>query len=242
MVWTLGCQRQPVLPRWLLVMLLGGLCLAGCRQRLPPLTGQMTVTLRSAQGGAARSITEAGVLPAGHGDLFTVDARLSAPAFIYLVWLSADGKVVPLYPWNDDTLEVHDVAQPPPRRRPTHFVMCPAQSSSWTLGEQAGVETLLLLARRQPLAEGSAVAQAVADYAQPPLEVPAEPVWWTWSSAAADGQVTQARGRPDAPTAAAPPSPPVALVKRLARHFDLVHVVQFAHHAPAAAHSQAPSP
>lgn len=233
---TAGVQRGLPCAWLLLVAVAGGVGLGSpaCRRPIPPLTGHLTVTLRSAQGGAARSLAEEGALPAGHGDLFTVDARLSAPAYIYLIWLSADGQVIPLYPWNDETLQVREVAQPPPLRRPTHFVMCPAHSSSWTLGETAGVETLLLLARRQPLADLQGLDQTLQRHGRLPDELSGQAIWWTWPGEAPDGGVARCVGRPDAPATAATEGPLVDLLKALGRQCDLVHAVQFAHREPAA--------
>ena len=218
-----------------MLLLIAGwtLCGAACRRSVPPLAGHLTVTLRSAQGGQARSLSEAGAVPVGHGDLFTVDARLSEPAFIYLVWLSADARIVPLYPWNDDALEVHEVAQPPPRRRPTHFVMCPAQSSSWTLGQRDGTETLLLLARRQPLTDAAALAQVLAGATLQSDPSLAQPQWITLQGTAPKRAVTRALGRHDEPPSPGDGGPLEDLLRKLGDQFELVQAVQFPHRSQA---------
>lgn len=217
-------------------LVLAGCAVSGwaCRRPVPPLAGYLTVTLRSAQGGQARSLAEAAPVPAGHGDLFTVDARLSQPAFIYLVWLSADARVVPLYPWNDDTLQVLDVAHPPPTRRPTHFVMCPAQSSSWTLGRQDGTETLLLLARRQPLTDAQALAKLLTEAALPADPSLTQPQWVTLRGAGPDQAVWRAQGRHDAVISRSEGGPLDDLLRKLGQQFELVQAVQFPHRGQAA--------
>lgn len=244
---SLGQGSTASRPRRWLLLALWGLAVAGgflggwgCRRPVPPLAGHLTVTLRSAHGGPSRSLADPGAVPAGHGDLFTVDARLSEPAFIYLVWLSADARIVPLYPWNDNTLEVHDVASPPPTRRPTHFVMCPAQSSSWTLGQQEGTETLLLLARRQPLSDAPALAKLLAEAQLPSDPSLTQPQWVTLQSAAPNQAVTRAGGRHDAPASPSEGGAIDDLVRKLGQQFELVQAVQFPHRHPSAAEAQVP--
>lgn len=229
-------------PSRVTILLVAGWMLSGlaCRRPVPPLAGHLTVTLRPAQGGQARSLAEAGVVPAGHGDRFTVDARLSAPAFIYLVWLSADARVVPLYPWNDDVLQVQDVAQTPPSRRATHFVMCPAQSSSWTLGDRDGTETLLLLARRQPLADAAALARVLAEATLPGDPSLTQPQWVTLHGGAPLRMALRAVGRHDAPPAPLEGGPLDDLLQKLGRQFDLVQAVQFPHRGQTADEPAAP--
>jgi hypothetical protein len=96
------------------------------------------------------SLAEPGVLPLRPGARFQFEARLSRPAFVYLVWITAEGEAQPLYPWQGgrweayrDAGRVERLFLPPPGPDGTY---CP-----WTLTGPAGVETLLLLAHADPL-------------------------------------------------------------------------------------------
>ena len=44
-------------------------------------------------------LDQPGVLPLKTGDRFWIEARLNRPAYLYLVWVGADGKVAPIFPW-----------------------------------------------------------------------------------------------------------------------------------------------
>src|SRR5947209_14585416 len=85
----------------------------------------------------------------------TVEVHYNQPAFTSLVWLDGEGQAIPLYPWNYDSIEVKDLNQPPPTRRPSKVVISPTLGTGWKFGQQGGLETVLLLARRTPLSEGT---------------------------------------------------------------------------------------
>src|SRR5205807_2109029 len=51
-------------------------------------------------------IDQPGALPVVSGGAMCIDAQLDEPAFIYLVWIDSQGRALPLYPWNNETLEV----------------------------------------------------------------------------------------------------------------------------------------
>jgi len=61
-------------------------------------------------------LEQAGATPVRTGGNMSLEAQLNQPAFTYFVWLDAAGNVLPLYPWNSQTLEVKDLRQPRPER------------------------------------------------------------------------------------------------------------------------------
>jgi hypothetical protein len=76
------------------------------------------------------------------------EVRLNRPAFLYLVWIDTEGRAPPLHPWKDNNWQkrpAHEEARdrlsvPPGDENMTQLGACPP-----------GVETILLLARDEPL-------------------------------------------------------------------------------------------
>src|SRR5688500_8656258 len=65
-------------------------------------------------------LQQAGALPVKDGGAMVVEVQLDQPAFAYLVWIDCQGRVIPLYPWNNESIEVSNFDQPPPVRRATN--------------------------------------------------------------------------------------------------------------------------
>src|SRR5262249_47503971 len=122
------------------------------------LDGKLTVLVRSSDRTAEPlPVDQPGALPAKSGGAMFLQVQLKEPAFVYLLWLDAEGRAMPLYPWNNEELEVTDGDQPPPDRRPTKLILSPLLNRSWTFGNRGGMETVLLLARTTRLPEGTSV-------------------------------------------------------------------------------------
>jgi serine/threonine protein kinase len=120
-----------------------------------PLKGELTVRFRTLddgrQKGAANRegrIQDSGALPLRPGEGIRVGVELSEPAFVYLVWIDSDGRATPLYPWAEGQ-KLNEMPPEAPRRKE---VYSPADAKVlWRLeGENSGLETILLLARRDP--------------------------------------------------------------------------------------------
>jgi hypothetical protein len=115
-----------------------------------------------------------GALPARPEDQIRAEVRLNQPAHIYLLALSAQGEVTPLYPWHRDvrTLE-RTLNDPPPVVPPQTELTWPSEESvkGLALDTQSGLETIVLLARRTPLPANASLADLVA-----PLPLPAAPL------------------------------------------------------------------
>src|SRR5437660_8859631 len=107
--------------RWLLAVLLG--LLVGATAVLawkyqgwfgstttPTLDGELIVAVRPV-GRAKDSlrVDEAGALPVRPDGWMSAEVHFNQPAFAYIVWFDCEGRVIPLYPWNNETLDVTDV-------------------------------------------------------------------------------------------------------------------------------------
>jgi hypothetical protein len=195
-----------------------------------PLDGELIVVVRSA-GGVKDwlRVGEPGALPVRAGDWMSVEAHYNQPAYTYLVWLDCQGRAVPLYPWNYDSIEVKDVNQPPPLRRPAKVIISPTLGTGWQFGPRRGLETVLLLARRTPLGEGTRLGSILGT-------VPTAKVWRRDELAVlglgvgSDSVSTLlASNRGPEEEARAADEPLRALLVRLRDQFELIRAVRFAH-------------
>ena len=107
---------------------------------------------------AGLRLDEPTVLPMTPGDWLRIDVELNRPAFCYIIWIDSEGQVVPLYPWRDMSW-----TQRPRAEQPTNRVSLPDDPSSIApLGHgPAGMETLLLLTRDEPLPADVNLAQVI---------------------------------------------------------------------------------
>ena len=122
------------------------------KQTEQPLDGTLIVYVRTSERGVESiPIEKVGALPVRANGIMSLEANFSQPARAYFVWFDCEGRVLPLYPWNDDTLVVTDIDQPPPSRTGAKIIYSPPIGGGWNFGKKGGIETVLLLARREPL-------------------------------------------------------------------------------------------
>ena len=116
-------------------------------------------------------------MPVRTGDQVRIEARLDRPAYLYLFWISSDGKVAPLYPWKD-----HDWSQRPVEERKVKDAELPEifDEVLEMPVSPPGMETLVLLAREEtPLPRGDEdkLAQVLAGASiSSPLDLD-KPIW-----------------------------------------------------------------
>jgi hypothetical protein len=81
-------------------------------------------------------------------DWVRFEVRLNRPAFPYLIWIDTEGRATPLYPW-----EHYDWQKRPEREEPRERLSEPRDEDGMTrlAAGPPGFETLLLLARDEPL-------------------------------------------------------------------------------------------
>lgn len=150
-------------------------------------------------------------------DKVRLHVQLPRPAFPYLVWIGADGDVVPLHPWDDG--QWHAEGQRPARLRLLQLPTSREEDYWSPRHETCGVETVLLIARDRPWPNA---AQALADLMQG-LQVPRHdrPVvaWFRQGRPHTPGQL---RSAPDPARVSQLASPLIqfqqTLAKRLAPH------------------------
>jgi serine/threonine protein kinase len=85
--------------------------------------------------------------PLRTGDEVRVEAVLDRPGFLYVVWIDARGKVIPIYPWEEG-----DWQRRPAQEERVQKLMLPQDGGIYPIEPSPeGLETLLLLARETPL-------------------------------------------------------------------------------------------
>ena len=141
--------------RWLVVALLAaGLVLAGTLALwpwgLPPVSaGHIDVRVWE-KGNERRQglrLHEDGALPLRPNDKVRVDVQLDRPAYVYILWISTRGEVLPVYPWRQG-----EWGNRPDREQPVQRLDLPDEPGGWRIDAgPPGMETLVLLARRTPL-------------------------------------------------------------------------------------------
>ena len=228
-------QRPWLLPLAIFVVG-GGIALAlWFSPKAPPAAGQLEGKLMvfvrpPEQGTESRLVEESGALPVRAGGIMSLQIQLNQPAYTYLIWLDTEGKAVPLYPWNAKELEITDIQQPPPLRQAAKLVYSPLFGGGWTFGSRGGMETVLLLARRTPLPEGTKLGSLLSPL--PPtsdvLDPKAVALWGIDGGAqSVSSLLPKSAGQEAAP--AELDAALRALLMRLAEHFELIRAVRFAH-------------
>ena len=93
--------------------------------------------------------------PLHTGDGIMVRVQLNRPAFVCVVWIASDGRAQPLFPWTGLEWNVS------PKFRRVECLALPQEhlggkKGYYPLDSPAGIETVVLLARDEPLASGLA--------------------------------------------------------------------------------------
>lgn len=214
------------------------------RSAAPAFSGNLQVVLRpSVDAKQPISIEEQGALPVRAGGSMTLDARLTQPGFIYLVWLDSEGKAAPLYPWNTEKLEVLDIDAPPPERRATTVLFSPLQvGGAWYFPKTEGVHTVLMLARQTPLPAGTSLAALIAPLREAPQPRSGDELVVIARDRKAKSVSRKAlKGGLDQIEAEASAEKIDKLLARLGAEFDVIRAVQFRQQeAPAAEPAASP--
>jgi hypothetical protein len=131
------------------------------RSQHPPFAGNLDVFVSEPKNPARESLwlRDPGALPLRAGDEVRVVAKLNRPAYLYVLWIDAGGKAVPLYPWIDGDWQ---------RRReekPAAELKLPEQTDQAYPIEPGppGLEVVLLLAREVPLPQDVSLAGLLGD-------------------------------------------------------------------------------
>jgi hypothetical protein len=185
---------------------------------------------RSKRGLRIGRTTDDGATPVREDERIQMEATLNQPAYVYLLWIDGKGEVTPLYPWNDDKLGVESAATPPPPVGKTKELRNPSRvSKGWPLDDTAGLDTILLLARREPWPAGRNLAALLGKVPKAPLNDPHEVVARGWDKGRAVESATWDRNRAPKKEAQQIDDQLLQVVDRLKDDFELIRAVRFAH-------------
>lgn len=119
-------------------------------------------------------IRELGALPLRKGDQIRLNVSLNEAAYLYLLWIDSEGKTLPIYPWSPghwDTL--------PASEKMVKTLSLPEVSDhGWPLEGAAGMETLVVLARRSPLPNQVDLQAQFQNLPLQPMQNPRAIVWF----------------------------------------------------------------
>jgi serine/threonine-protein kinase len=194
------------------------------------LSGDLTVRVWSsgARGKHGLRVQDLGALPVRTGEQVHLEARLTEPAYVYLLWVDGKGEVDALYPWGRD----QDWKSPPPPAGPKQVVHSPAEvQEGWPIEGSGGLETVLLLARRTPLPADVKLAEVLGRIPPAPLgpdlgEVVMRGFDREQPSVSEDMHRRPGKQKQDIDDAL------LHLMGRLRPHFETIRAVQFAHQGP----------
>jgi serine/threonine-protein kinase len=116
------------------------------------LNGELVLKVYKKGMGNPLSINDPGVLPVHRGDALRIKAELNQPAHVYIVWLAGGDRkgdtVFPDQGWDK-------LGDPIPEWKPRRSVEVPRKGSNGiTVDGETGFDTILLLARTEPLPPG----------------------------------------------------------------------------------------
>lgn len=120
---------------------------------LPALEGTLILRVFDSKGTKKGILgRNEGLLPLHNGDQLHVEARLNQPAYAYILWIDADGKTELLYPSPDRDHDRWPAVLQPSLEHHSPALTDGQVKDAWPLEGNKGLETILLLARRTPMA------------------------------------------------------------------------------------------
>ena len=194
------------------------------------LTGELIVQVWTpdGKGKAGLRVDEpnSGALPVRNGEWVHLKAALNQPAYVYLLWVEPDGKVETYYPWSRyDTVET-----PPPPQTPRQEVDSPKErTKGWQIHGNGGLETILLVARREPLGAEVKLGQVIGKLPPARFAHPQQVLVRGFDRGRPVDTVDLALSRGGSKEAEEIDHPLLLLMERLRGHFELVRAVRFAH-------------
>jgi hypothetical protein len=171
------------------------------------------------------SIGQPGTAPLRRGDQVRVEARLSRPMYLYLVWIDSQGRASPLFPWPPGRW-----SERPKKETPFDRVSLPEPiNQGWPVEGPAGMETLVLLARNDPLPPDVHLAQLLADLPKQPARDPHAVLWFAEGRSIGKGGVSRGLALSDPKPIDDPQLKMQQLLwKRLGRYFPVQRAVSMA--------------
>ncbi len=116
----------------------------------PPLSGDIGARVWSTSDRSRRGLSLEEAVPLRPNDWLRIEARLNRPAYVYVLWIDSQGRALPVYPWTPGDWAARRSPESPIDR----LSLPPEADEGWPIRGPGGVETLLLLAREEPLPPG----------------------------------------------------------------------------------------
>jgi hypothetical protein len=178
-----------------------------------------------ANGKRGWKVDEPGALPVLPGEQVHLEARLTRPAYAYLVWLDGQGQVISLYPWRDRAFG----PRPWPEVAMTTFHSPPELDRGWPVTGPAGLETALLLASQSPLPSNTNLATLIGRLPPTPLRDPQEVAVRGFDPGQPTRTLNRGGHRGLGAEAERIDDPLVQVLEKLRPHFEVVRAVRFAY-------------
>jgi hypothetical protein len=122
-----------------------------------PATGKIDVFIWEPANPARRglNVRTTGALPLKANDQLRIAAEVNRPMYLYVLWIGSEGKVWPVYPWQNGQWDSRP-ADDAPRVR---LDLPEKLDEGWELAGPPGMETFVLLARDTALPRNSELEQ-----------------------------------------------------------------------------------
>ena len=111
------------------------------------LSGTIDARVWNTADRSRRGLSLKDAVPLRPNDWLRIEAQLNRPAYVYLVWIDSQGRPSPVYPWTPGDWTSRRSLESPIDR----LSLPPEADEGWPVRGPGGVETLLLLAREEPL-------------------------------------------------------------------------------------------
>jgi hypothetical protein len=116
---------------------------------LTPLAAKLDVRVwKRANTSIGLNLAAAGALPLRAGDWMRVEADINHPAYVYAIYLDAEGDISPLFPWRKYNWDDRPAEQ---KRTRLHLPEDPVKDAAPLEPGPSGIEAVLLLSRDEPL-------------------------------------------------------------------------------------------
>lgn len=128
----------------------------------PPLSPKLDLLIRDPHNAERYGYLTAmpNLAPLQSDDQVRIEAKVNRPAYLYLLWIGSDGKLMPLFPWRPG-----EWGSLPNKQSTVEQVKLPLQPGEfWPLESGTGTETLLVLAGDEPLENDDALRRYLADF------------------------------------------------------------------------------
>jgi hypothetical protein len=198
----------------------------------PGLSGELVLRVWSGREGVKRGlrVDEPGALPVVNGEGLRVEVTLDRPAYLYLVWIDASGSVQPIYPWDPVKGEGWETPEPPQQPRRRLRLPAGAADEGFEAAGRAGLDSVLLLARSEPLPASVHLRDLIGTLPPSPALSRAEVAWLELTPGARAARHPQPPLNRGVKTGQSVKidEPLLRLMERLRPHFELMKAVRFA--------------